>query len=325
MNFSFSEIRQLIENNSRDGVKKSLKFSFCLLLFLVVFSTVNSITVYFGSFDFNYFPFLFEVFKTVGVSETIFKFTLNFIVTLILYFILLWIIILMSKDFLVKRKYRLNIKNNLSDFDFQGNIVIDKQNNAIHIIQSELGCIVKNRRWKNFDMEFEFKIPKAPIYSPEDEQKNQFRRGFGIIYRAEELGKYYMLKIDKTGYLPHVRNILWENNGKISDTSISINDLDKWIIAKLSIRDNFLSIKIGKDNFAFNIPTHSLANRKDYPETAKQYGDQKLESLPFSKIPFHDYGSVGFRSAPFEEVYIRNLEVKEESFVQFIKRKLANS
>lgn len=320
MNPSFSEIKQLIENSSKeDGIKNGLKFSFYLFLFAINFAAFTWSSAYYKLFD--HFTFLFKDFKKVGISEDHFRFGLIFVATFISYFILAWIRVQLLKDFLVKRKYKWEIENELNDFKFQGNIVVDKQEKAIHIIQSELGCIIKNRNWKNFDMKFEFKIPKVPTHSPEDEEKNQLRRGFGIIYRAGQLGKYYMLKVDKTGYLPHVRNIFWENNGKIFDTSITVNDLGNWIIAKLSMRDNYLFIKIGRDKFEFTIPTHSLVN-KNYPKEAGQYDSEKLESLPFSKITFRNFGSVGFRSAPFEEVYIRNLEIKEETILGFLWRKL---
>ncbi|HSW97691.1 MAG TPA: hypothetical protein VLF89_07750 [Candidatus Saccharimonadales bacterium] len=166
-------------------------------------------------------------------------------------------------------------------------------------------------------MKFDFMIPKIPTLSPKEADPNsQLRRGFGIIYRADSLGKYYMLKVDSNGYLPHVRNILWENNGKIFITSLTKNDLDKWISAELSMRDNFLSVKIGIDKFSFLIPTHSSVHKE------ASFPIEESDSAPYSKIPFREYGSVGFRSAPFEEVYIRNLDISEEDTTKYVGRKI---
>lgn len=313
MNFSFSDIQKIIEDVSNSNGKSKLKNSFYLLFFIILFGGISWIFVKLAFFE-SYFTPLASSLNQIGLPEPFFKVITTFIATLIAYFVLIWLISLLRKDLLVKREYEWDIKNGLHDFDFQGNIIIDEKKKAIHIIQSELGCIVRGRNWKNFVMEFDFLIPKTPSFSPEDEEKNQLRRGFGIIYRAEGIGRYYMLKIDITGYLPHVRNILWENNGPIHRSSLNINNLDQWIHAKLSMKDNFLTTETGTDRLCFLIPTHSLAKENtEYP--------LKSETKPFSRIPFRDSGSVGFRSAPFEEVYIKNLEVKEESTINYVKRK----
>lgn len=317
MNLSFNEIKQLIEHSVKGSIRSSLKFSSYLLLFISCFVFISLMFVNLKLFD-SYFTIIFKTLKIVGVTEELAKIIFIFTLTLILYFVIAWIGIKMSNNFWAKRKYKWSPENDLYDFDFQGNIVVDAQEQAIHIIKSELGCIVKNRNWKNFQMKFDFMIPKVPTMSPkEDDQKGQLRRGFGIIYRADSLGKYYMLKIDSNGYLPHVRNILWENNGKIFNTSLAKNDLDKWISAKLSMADNFLSVSIGIDKFSFLIPTHSSVHK----DTRFRIGEES-DSAPYSKIPFREYGSVGFRSAPFEEVYIRNLAVSEEYTYKYIRRKI---
>ena len=204
------------------------------------------------------------------------------------------------------KRYSWKLESGIKDFEFQGNVVVDKTERAIHIIQSDLGFILKNKDWKNYEMEFIFKVPKKPKFSPEDEEGNQWKRGFGVIYRSKKLGEYFMLKIDINGYHPHVRQVLWENNGPIFYTSLSTEDLGKWIKAKLVMKNNFLKVKVGNDEFEFFLPTHSNISR-DY---SIENDNQEFENRPYSKINFRNFGSVGFRSASFEEVYIKNLRVK---------------
>lgn len=204
------------------------------------------------------------------------------------------------------RNYIWDLTCSLEDWDFQGNVVIDKKEKAIHIINSNLGLILKKREWKNYQMTFEFKLPKTPNLSPADEKGNQLRRGFGVIYRAKNLGEYYMLKIDQSGYLPHVRHILWENNGPIFKTQLSASDQDKWIKTKFVMYDKHLWVQVGKDKFDFTIPTHSNVSK----DQNSRISSQQIEDLPYSKIPFRDSGSIGFRSSGLEEVYIKNLIVK---------------
>ncbi len=115
-----------------------------------------------------------------------------------------------------------------------------------------------------------------------------------------------MIKIDSTGYLPHVRNVFWENNGAIAKINMPQTELGKWLSAKILLKNNFIEGYINKDYFSFSLPTHSLVNTKlNIPK-------DELEEVPFEKITFRDYGSIGFRSAPAEEVYIRNLRVISE-------------
>ncbi|MEK7534294.1 MAG: hypothetical protein AAB600_03045 [Patescibacteria group bacterium] len=243
------------------------------------------------------------------------------LVLLYIYFayLLLYLIWKSKHNFpFLRNGYKWNLNKGLSDWDFQGNIIVDQEEKTIHIVQSELGCIVRNRNWKNFTLTFEFKIPDPPLLSPQDTEGNkQLRRGFGIIYRAKQLGEYYMIKIDENGCLPHVRNLYWENNGPIWKPKIDKSDLNKWISITLVMIENTLTIEIKSAKFSFMLPTHSNVHH----DTNYPYGDGS-ESRPFVPILFRNSGSVGFRSAPFEEVFIRNFRIEEESLSQFCKRKL---
>ena|SRR3989338_9355610 len=319
---SFEEIkaiRYMLKGNNKE---RSLMLISFFILGIITYITV---AVLFAKYDIYSLPPFNLILDTGLVSLEIAKNSLVLLVMLYTLFLLLLIYLILPKIcnlIFSQMKYNWNPEKKLSDWEFQGNILVDSKENALHIVQSELGCIIRNRSWRNFMMSFEFKIPDPPILSPQDTEGNgQLRRGFGIIYRAKQLGEYYMIKVDENGYLPHVRNLYWENNGPIFKSNLIKSDLNKWMKVKLKLIDHQLTLSIKNDEFKFIIPTHSTAHKEaDFPKSH----EDKPQSHPFLPISFRDYGSVGFRSAPLEEVFIKNIEIKEESFAQFIKRKFLN-
>ncbi len=315
---SFGEIKSIMEILKGDNEERSLiKVSYVIFGVILYVGLVILFTHY-KLYSLTPFNLLLE---TGVIPVEIAKHVIVVLVLLYIYFIYLLLYLTWGSRFnfpFIRKGYKWNITKGLSDWDFQGNIIVDQEEKAIHIVQSELGCIVRNRNWKNFTMTFEFKIPDPPLLSPQDTEGNrQLRRGFGIIYRAKKLGEYYMIKIDENGCLPHVRNLYWENNGPIWKLKIDKNDLNKWISITLVMIENKLTIEINNTKFSFMLPTHSNVHR----DTKYPYSDG-LESRPFVPILFRNSGSVGFRSAPFEEVFIRNFKVEEESLFQFCNRKL---
>lgn len=295
-----------ILNNEVSNLKK-LKIILLPILSAAIFLVVKYVTVSEIS------PYLKFINDIVGISIADAVFVNIFLAFLSISFsflgleLLIFIFRFSYRSYLhFFKDYKWDLTHSLEDWEFQGNVVIDKKEKAIHIINSNLGLILKKREWKNYQMTFEFKLPKTPALSPIDEKGNQLRRGFGVIYRAKNLGEYYMLKIDQSGYLPHVRHILWENNGPIFKTQLSILDQDKWIKTKFVMLNKHLWVQVGKDKFDFTLPTHSNVSKDQTSRTPSQ----QIEDLPYSKIPFRDRGSIGFRSSGLEEVYIKNLIVK---------------
>ena len=290
------------EENPQRRLKLILSLVFTSIFFLVLkFLFLSDILPY---------PSYLKEIEKSGIVDQVF---VNFFVVISSFlcaFFLVWVLFYVFKYFykvfLHLQDYSWNKELGLEDWEFQGNIVVEDKGKVIHIIQSDLGLILKNKEWKDCEMTFKFKIPKKPVLSPEDEQENQLRRGFGVIYRAKNLGEYYMLKIDINGYHPHVRHVLWENNGPILKTTLTIENLDEWINAKFLLINNHLQVEIGQDEFSFLIPTHSNISKDRKTNTAIE----NIENLPYAKIPFRNQGSVGFRSAFFEEVYIKDLKIK---------------
>jgi hypothetical protein len=193
----------------------------------------------------------------------------------------------------------------LRDWDFQGSVVVEEA--VLKIKYSEVGAIIKSRSWKNCKMCFDFKIPEKISYG-QPPNVSQLERGFGIIYRAKSLNQYFMLKVDASGYLPHVRNVeYWENGGPtITDKKLSETCLDKWIKAELVMKDGVLAVEIGGDKFKFYLPSYSFVSRSYVEAVAEK---KSTEPKPFVPLSYLTSGTVGFRSAPLEEVHIKNLSV----------------
>lgn len=306
------ELKKLLDNlREEDGNRKILS---TLLFSVVLLSSFIFINVIFSKYNLFEIPVFQEIISSLaigGFSENIAR---GFItVGIVMLHIFFSLAILTVKDWFVEnvfphRSYSWDSNKGLSDWEFQGNIVVNKKDKIMHVIHSNLGCIVKNRSWDDFTMKFEFKIPKNTKIGPKPND-NQLERGFGIVFRAKKLGQYYMLKIDQNGYHPHVRNTLWENNHPIENTTLTATDLDQWLNSELKMRNNLLEAKIGKDVISYELPTYSNVQR----EAPKKY-TESLESVPFAKIPYL-HGSVGFRSSFLEEVYIRNLEVTSDSMI----------
>lgn len=301
---SIEVIKIVKELSNSEGVREKLKLIFLLFLLAVIFLLLRFIIV---NKVIAFIPFITDPSKYSSADE-VFVYLALIILSFVFASLLFWGLSFayrnIHKFWYLLNDYSWNKSYGLRDWDFQGNVVIDEKQDAIHVINSNLGLILKNRRWKDYEMTFKFKMLSNPVLSPKDEQNNQLRRGFGVIYRAKNLGEYYMLKIDASGYSPHVRNVLWENNGPIFHTALTKSDLNKWIGAKLIMKDKCLTVELGKDKFDFFIPTHSnVSTSKEIDE------NNNFKNIPYSKIPFRNEGTVGFRSSGCEEVYIKDLLV----------------
>lgn len=311
---SFSDFKSALELFGNDDQEKSLLFISYIILAVFLYFISSSLFSHFKLFNISFFI------ENSVFSKEVSNRIIVFAILLCFPFLYILLSLLWKNRFhfpFIFDNYFWDYKKGLAEWDFQGNVLLDEKKQAIHLVQSDLGMIIKNREWKNFSMNFEFKILSKPLFSQEDEEKNQFRRGFGIIYRAKQLGQYYMIKIDESGISPHVRNLYWENNGPLWKINFTKSDLDTWTQVKIKVVENILNISIKGNNHTFSLPTHSNAHRdKKYPY------DDEMESRPFSPISFRNSGSVGFRSAPLEEVFIRKILIKKIQVIRLFGLKI---
>jgi len=247
-------------------------------------------------------------------------FLVLFLISLLIFYISVFFLLII--DFINdNRSYIWKHDRLLKDWEFQGSITLEKDgsDDVINIKSSEIGAIIRNRSWKNFALSFEFKIPKKISYG-QSPNENQLERGFGLIYRAKDLNQYYMLKIDKTGYLPHIKNFqYWENMGPtVTIKKLNSSVLDSWVKAIFVMKENVLSVTIGGDKFKIFLPSYSIVSRKDFPDKT---GEKEYEPYPFAPIKYSS-GTVGFRSYPLEEVFIKNFKVVSNHVLFRIGRKI---
>lgn len=313
---SISEIKFLLETIKSNAIDQRLMNVTYIILSVILYFLVAISFDYLNLYTQNPFNLLV---KTKILPLDVIKNILVVFTLISLYFSYLIVHLLWGKRHTIiqRNNYRWDVRKGLSEWDFQGNVLVNQEEKFIHIVQSELGCIIRNRSWKNFTMSFEFKIPEPPPLSPPDQEGNkQLRRGFGIIYRAKQLGEYCMIKVDENGFLPHVRNLYWENNGPIGKHKLDKTHLNSWIPITLTVINKTLTIKMDDTSVSFPLPTHSNVTY-DYKRKVEQ-----AELHHFLPIHFSNYGSVGFRSAAFEEVFIKKLRVEEESLIELCGRKL---
>lgn len=192
--------------------------------------------------------------------------------------------------------------------DYTGNL--RKEKNKIVLINSLDGLIFRKYYPRKIKLECNFRL---------------LEHGFGVIFYAEDLKNYLMLKIncdkdnnDKPIYIsPHIRkNGLWDvqlNNldiGKNKDSVVNrayipwvnkeyLNDKNIFKLI-LNIENYDINLKIlsqngGKEfNYNYSIPNHTIL-----PIDAKQEGMKIGPSFDL-KIPF--FSQVGFRAGSNDEV-----------------------
>lgn len=318
MEIPFEEIAKLAKGRTeKEKIKLSLLFFLLFVLYLFYHHHVNIIRDVLAGSGFG---FISESLLSFGLAEDLSN-------HLLVIFVFICIAVISSLYlyavlyFLRQRPYGWSSQKGLSDWDFHGSITVDSDNGekVIKIKSSQIGAIIKHRSWTNYVMSFEFKIPKKISYGP-DPKQDQLERGFGIIFRAKSLGQYYMLKVDKSGYRPHINNNqYWEDLGSTIITSKPAQQwLDKWIPVRITMKSNVLQVNIGDDDFKLYLPSYSLVYRV-FPE---KHGGRE-EPTPFIPLVYRESGTVGFRSAPFEEVYVRRLRVNPY-LLDRIQNKLGN-
>ena len=189
-----------------------------------------------------------------------------------------------------------------SDWEFQGLFVKKEKDDreSFYLANSDLGCVIRNKVWRNYEMKLDFWVSSKNKYQ-KGWYKNDYLSGFGVIVRAQDLKNYYMIKIDGEGIKPHMRRHgYWETHKPIDDWELKQDDCNSWIPLEVIVKNDNVVIKInGRRVGAYILPIDAAV-----PPVS--------EEEPFlltSSIPFRKYGSVGFRAAGNEEVYISNLDV----------------
>lgn len=242
-------------------------------------------------------------FLVSGDKITLYSFILN------TFFILIWIVLYILFKRLFTYLFRIAISfypytfrsaNWPSKWLFQGRILLlDNEKDTLCITDSNSGCILKNRYWKNFEMKFKCKFPK--------DEKNPI---LGIIFRATNLSDFFMIQINNddndSNYgrriNPHVRvEGVWEPFvGPTLSQSLKPGEFFD-VLLKVEGFKSELFINDRKE-LEWILPTNT--------DVRISSSDSKDTSY-VPKLGFRDiYGMVGFRSYSNEKAIIKSIRIE---------------
>ncbi|MFH1749641.1 MAG: family 16 glycoside hydrolase [bacterium] len=266
LDYVVSLSRLIKQKESRQALKIDLFFVFIALFISIILLTILDIKV----------PDI--IFYTTGLI-------------LITYLILLirWVIEQLTITFSISHHYKWSLENYLKDWTFQGILKIDKINQCLILTDSDAGCIIKNKSWKNFEMTFEFNAANE--------------HGFGLIYHAKENDNYLMFKIQTNQKIvPHYRNkdgwqILLQG---ISDEVVK-NIENKWNIGNIVVTGREVFLKINDQEFFYNIPDNVIINHITNLKNA--LNNPLIVPVTCSE------GSIGFRAHSEEKLLFRNIKI----------------
>ncbi len=279
-----------------------ISFVITTLIFYGVLSFWNSESDFLGAYS----PFGFNVFKIF--------------IWLLLFFLVRSIIDkAINKLFNSKDYYHFVSTDWNKYWIFQGGVKILK-NSGILVTDSNSGCLLNQYLWQDFIMEFDLKIKGGKYLS------NTLNTGISILFRAHDLGSYFMLQISSKKnndptlkIIPHVRMFgKWEvldtfdSTKNTSDlSSIKVKLVVKRGIASLEIRDLL--------NYRWLLPTHTEENhvqtnrpkdKENIMETDPKIAQTRSGVVP--RIFFGDMpGRIGFRNDKTEFGIVKNLEIKK--------------
>ena len=249
------------------------KLALDLLFFLVAFIITVILLTYFN----------------IEIPNIIF-YIIGLILLIYLILALRWFGETLIKAFTITSFYQWSLRNFLNDWIFQGILEKNDQDDFLTLTDSDAGCILKNKTWKNFEMTFEFYVANE--------------HGFGLIYRAKSIDNYLMFKIQSNQKVtPHYRN---KDGWQILLQGISnstIKDIEnKWNTGKIQVNGKMVSLTVNDQKFTYIIPDNVIINHITNLKSAL--------NNPLV-VPMNcDEGSIGFRAHSGEKVKFKNIKIK---------------
>lgn len=249
-----------------------------------------------GLIIFNTFPLVSQGNPYLGVKLDSFPNNVFFILLWILIFLLIKRALSFSIKFLISFKtYKLQDEDFPKEWEYQGNIRLDVDGKSLIIADSNSGCILKNRYWKNLEISFKCIFPEADDAI------------LGIIFRARSLADYLMIQINgKMNYInPHIRiEGKWET-ARLGTYPIA-KPIQRNVTYKIKLRVVNRNAELFIDNekqMDWNIPTNS--------EISSVLPKENLQDTFVPKIDFRNkYGKIGFRAYQGEQAIISNLRIR---------------
>lgn len=193
------------------------------------------------------------------------------------------------------RSYTMLIPK-IDEWNSQGLIGIDEQEDAIWLTDSEAGCYLRLREWRNCQINFQAKCKDAT--------------GFGILFRVQDLEHYWMFKLNPGQNLSdHFRTERgWQILKQLPQVNFEIN---KWYDFQLVIFNNEVKLEFNGNSVQYYLPASVILNNPFFPINIS---DIKLDTNILTLPNNYRYGSVGFRACGGEKVYFRKLKVTRLKF-----------
>jgi len=206
------------------------------------------------------------------------------------------------------RRYYFTVDDWGKNWIFQGGIYVNAKNDSLVITDSNSGCLYNKRIWRNFRMTFKVELIG-------DNHGNNKR--LGIIFRAKDLGSYYMFQIEENNngvrVFPMVRML--GKFEKLGEKVILSKEPNNYYNVTLFVRGTSAELEIGGANCSWLLPTHFEQNiiQSQHGHNEENIGGDSIggsdDSIP--KIFFRDdYGKVGFRNHSIEKAEVSDLEIR---------------
>ncbi|MFA5134197.1 MAG: hypothetical protein WC505_00200 [Patescibacteria group bacterium] len=174
----------------------------------------------------------------------------------------------------------------VKDWKFQGILRSDDDKRALVLTDSDAGCVLSRRSWKNFKLAFAFRVSNE--------------RGFGIIFRARDLENYLMFKVNpgQQARFHYRESGSWQILRGVGQPIHF--PIGTWLNGSLEVKGQHVNLKIGDAALAYLIPNVAILNH--IVETQKT-------NNPLTIPVAHKRGSVGFRAAGDEELSFKAVTV----------------
>ncbi|MDD5039642.1 MAG: hypothetical protein PHY34_00665 [Patescibacteria group bacterium] len=186
-------------------------------------------------------------------------------------------------------KYSWDSQTVLHDWRFQGILRSDQARKALVLTDSDAGCILHRRSWKNFTFKFSFLIGNE--------------HGFGVVFRAQDLENYLMFKVNPGQPISfHYRDSGSWQILKGSGPAVTL-PIGKWVEGSLEVREQQAKLELNGTTIDYVLPNFAILN---YVVSKDQQRVENPLVIPIT----HNRGSVGFRAFGDEELHFKDVTVE---------------
>jgi len=320
VNFIFELIK---DSRSKEQIKRNLPL---LLIPLFLTPLINGLIKDLNSFrDFCFKMTSWFSFENLPYNEKLLVIMCWFIFWIFIYLVIKFLLALVVKlwRYFEKNEYELSFRNWPKEWIIQGGVHLENHNEnpQLEVAFSNSGALIKEKKWKDFEIKFELIFPK--------DNPNQESRVLGMIFRAKDLENYLMVQImarrqKNEDYniivKPHIR---YFGNWEVFDLqkedmlgTIRHNSTTKSLKVCMQVKDLFANVFINNTHvYNWTIPSNTEVNLIQHGERLGNNSDNQKSKGKGGLVPEisfrNSYGKIGFRVYPGERAIVRNLKIKK--------------